>query len=86
MGWDPLENVSPEKWKESLGRFRGETLATCRQCHMARGILSVNSYSHFGMEANALEASTLEREARATIAWKLRQFDWGRLTGLWLAQ
>ena len=53
---------------------------------MARGILSVNSYSHFGTEANALEASTQEREARATIAWKSSQFDWGRLTGLWLAK
>jgi hypothetical protein len=86
MGWDPLENTSPEDWKRNAGRFRSETLATCKQCHLARGILSVNSYSHFGMEANALEASTLEREVRATTAWKSGQFDWGRLTGLWLAK
>jgi hypothetical protein len=86
MGWDPLENTSSEEWQRNARRFRSETLATCKQCHMARGILSVNSYSHFGTEANALEASTQEREARATIAWKSSQFDWGRLTGLWLAK
>jgi hypothetical protein len=83
MGWDPLENSTLDVWQQNFRRYRSETLRTCKQCHTARGILSVNSYAQFGTEANVLEPSTLDREMRATIEWKYRQFDWGRLGGAW---
>lgn len=84
MGVDPFERQSAAVWARNLDRIREETLRTCKMCHMARGILSVNTYAAFGMAANRLNASTLESETNATLAWKSRQFDWGLLRGLWL--
>ena len=81
MGVDPFEHMSASEWDKSRDRLRGQTLKTC-MCHLARGILSVNTYSNFGQAAPKLEGSTLEREASATLRWKSRQFDWGLLKGL----
>jgi hypothetical protein len=89
LGMDPFEQLSAADWvrdHNSVLRdpIRGETLRTCKMCHVyARGILSVHTYAAFGMAANKLDGSTLEREASATLAWKSRQFDWGLLKGLW---
>jgi hypothetical protein len=83
MGWDPFEHMSASEWDRSRDRVRGQTLKTCMTCHLARGILSVNTYSTFGYAASKLDASTVEREMSATLRWKSRQFDWGLLNGLW---
>ncbi len=83
MGVDPFERATAESWARDRNRLRGETLRTCGQCHFARGILSVNTYTGFGMTAVELDASTVDREAEATIAWKQRQFAWGLMKGLW---
>ena len=84
MGVDPFEHMNASKWDSSRDRVRGQTLKTCMQCHLARGILSVNTYSDFGQAASKLDGSTLELETSATVRWKSRQFDWGLLTGLWV--
>lgn len=83
MGADPFEHMSASEWDSSRDRVRGQTLKTCMMCHVARGILSVNTYSNFGHAAPKLDASTLEGETSATLRWKSRQFDWGLLQGLW---
>jgi len=83
MGVDPFERLDADSWARDRDRIRGETLRTCNQCHLARGILSVNTYATFGTSANPLDGSTAEREASATLTWKSRQFDWGLLEGLW---
>jgi hypothetical protein len=83
MGVDPFEHMSASEWDRRRDRMRGQTLKTCMTCHLARGILSVNTYSNFGYAASKLDASTLERETSATLRWKSRQFDWGLLQGLW---
>jgi hypothetical protein len=83
MGVDPFEHMNVSQWVSSRDRVRGQTLKTCMMCHLARGILSVNTYSNFGYAASKLDASTVERETSATLRWKSRQFDWGLLNGLW---
>jgi hypothetical protein len=83
IGVDLFEKLSAADWMRDRDKIRGETLSTCRQCHFARGILSVNAYSKFGMSAIALDISTPERETNATFEWKSAQFDWGLLNGLW---
>jgi hypothetical protein len=83
MGVDPFEYAGNEDWARRRNRLRAETLRTCGSCHVARGILSVNTYTSFGTDAAELDGSTFEREAEATIAWKRRQYDWGLLRGLW---
>jgi hypothetical protein len=83
MGVDPFEHMSASEWDSRRDRVRGQTLKTCMSCHLARGILSVNTYSNFGYAASKLDVSTLERETTATLRWKSRQFDWGLLQGLW---
>jgi hypothetical protein len=83
MGVDPFEHMSASEWDSSRDRMRGQTLKTCMKCHLARGILSVNTYSNFGYAATKLDGSTLEHETSATLRWKARQFDWGLLNGLW---
>lgn len=84
MGVDPFEHMNASGWDRSRDRVRGQTLKTCMKCHLARGILSVNTYSDFGQAAPKLDGSTLERETSATVHWKSRQFDWGLLKGLWV--
>jgi len=84
MGADPFEHMNASEWNSSRDRVRGQTLNTCMMCHLARGILSVNTYSDFGQAAPELDGSTLERETSATVRWKSRQFDWGLLKGLWV--
>lgn len=82
MGVDPFEHGTTEDWAKRRNRLRAETLRTCGSCHIARGILSVNTYTSFGTAAAELDGSTFEREAEATIDWKRRQYDWGLLQGL----
>jgi hypothetical protein len=83
MGVDPFERMSAAEWISRRDRLRGQTLKTCMTCHLARGILSVNTYSDFGAAATKLDSSTLEREVTAALNWKSRQFDWGLMKGLW---
>jgi hypothetical protein len=83
LGGDPFEQRTAAGWASSRDELRGETLRTCRICHQARGILSVNTYAAFRQEAHALDGSTQDREVSATFMWKSRQFDWGLLKGLW---
>jgi hypothetical protein len=35
------------------------------------------------LAANPLDATTADQEESAIREWKLRQFDWGLLVGLW---
>jgi len=81
-GGDPLQ-MSAGDWAAQRDRLRGDTLRRCTACHQFRGILSVNTYSKFGLAANPLDATTPEQEARATRGWKTARFDWGLFTGLW---
>ena len=83
MGVDPFERMSATDWARDRDQVRGETLRTCKKCHVARGILSVNTYASFGTAANKLHDSTLELEADKMLTWKSSQFDWGLLKGLW---
>lgn len=83
MGVDPFEHLSAADWKRDRNPVRGETLRTCKTCHGARGILSVNTYANFGTGANKLSGSTQESETNDTLTWKSSQFDWGLLKGLW---
>jgi hypothetical protein len=83
QGIDPFELIRAADWTRDRNDIRGETLRTCRLCHQTPGILSVNTYGSFGMAANELGSAVLERETGAALAWKSRQFDWGRLQGLW---
>jgi len=83
MGVDPFERLSAEDWASDRNPVRGETLRTCKICHLPRGVLSVNTYAYFGTAAHKLQDSTLEREANEMLTWKSSQFDWGLLKGLW---
>jgi hypothetical protein len=60
------------------------------QCHSAKGIFSVNSYTRslsFSMSsqrpANLFEDKS-DRDTAEAVSWKQRQFDWGLLQGLWM--
>jgi len=83
MGVDPFERLSAADWVRDRNPVRSETLRTCKKCHFARGVLSVNTYASFGRDASRLQESTLEREANEMLTWKASQFDWGLLKGLW---
>jgi hypothetical protein len=95
-GIDPFEGDSrfgssrqPER---DSSRLQSVILNTCMQCHLARGIFSVNSYTRslsFSASsqrpANLAEDNT-DRDTSEAIYWKQRQFDWGLLQGLWMNQ
>jgi len=83
MGVDPFERLSAADWTRDRNSVRSETLRTCKMCHAARGILSVNTYAYFGTAANKLYESTFELEANKMLTWKSSQFEWGLLKGLW---
>ena len=63
-------------------------LSTCRRCHSADGIFSVNSYARPmsdppGTSNPQLLTDTYSwHQEAATVEWKKRQFNWGLLLGL----
>ncbi len=83
--WKPKEPEVPDS-----STFKGTVLESCRTCHAASGIYSVNVYAGlfhprtidppklFNLDAN--------REMGASINWKLEQYSWGLLQGLWHQQ
>ena len=94
MGIDQFEytsrNASNEVEVLDSAKLQSVTLRTCIECHSARGIFSVNSYTRSlsFSESSAQSPANLtpldfNRETMNTIYWKQRQFDWGLLQGLW---
>jgi hypothetical protein len=92
-GIDPFEssahNQSQEQKPRDSATLQTALLGTCFQCHSARGVFSVLSYTGFVGPSHSDRPATLApveiaREARSTIYWKQRQYNWGLLHGLWL--
>ena len=63
-------------------------LSTCKRCHTANGIFSVNTYGRTFSPAVAqdntqlLPATSVGYQGNATALWKTSQFNWGVLRGL----
>jgi hypothetical protein len=93
MGLDAFER-NRGKDTFDVKRWQSSVLGTCRECHAATGIYSVNSFTRFLSlqaftpfgETTHLIESAPEHENEATLDWKLQQFSWGLLQGLWLQQ
>ena len=83
MGADLFELSSAADWARDRELIRAETLRTCFGCHAAPGILSINSYTGFGMAVKPLEGATPDRETGMAIYGKANRYDWGLLQGLW---
>lgn len=64
----------------------GVVLSTCASCHTGNGILSVNTYTRMlgpkTINPQLLPADSADYQGRATMEWKMQQFDWGLLIGL----
>lgn len=61
----------------------------CYQCHSARGLFSVLSYTGFTSPAVTDGPANLHpvdyaTAATATIYWKQQRYDWGLMQGLWM--
>jgi hypothetical protein len=73
-------------------RLQSVILNSCMQCHSAKGIFSVNSYTRslsFSMSSQRPANLYEDKEDHDTVEaiyWKQRQFDWGLLQGLWMNQ
>jgi hypothetical protein len=71
-------------------QLRGSVvLSTCARCHSANGIFSVNTYtgglrsvSRRTINPQLLPADNADYQGRATMEWKMQQFEWGLLRGL----
>ena len=73
---------------EDSAKVQSVLLDHCFECHSDRGIFSVLSYTGFlspppSQQPTDLAPVDAALEARATIYWKQRQFDWGLFQGLW---
>jgi len=67
-------------------QLRGSVvLSTCARCHTANGIFSVNTYTRMlgpaTINPQLLPADSADYQGRATMEWKVQQFDWGLLRG-----
>jgi len=90
MGFDAFENDRGGEAYD-VRQWQSRVLGTCRQCHTATGIYSVNSFTRFlsfsfpppGQTAHLIE-STPVHESEVTVDWKQQQFNWGLLQGLWI--
>lgn len=70
-------------------RLRGlVVMDTCAKCHHQNGIFSVHTYTDFfgprqtNPQLLPVPDNDPDNQARAVVAWKKRQFDWGLLRGL----
>lgn len=90
MGLDPFEWKPNEPQVPDSSTFKGTILESCRTCHFAPGIYSVNVYA--GLFAGLFHPRTnppklynieVNREMDASINWKREQYSWGLLQGLW---
>ena len=87
LGIDPFEWKSDDSQVPDSSTFKSTVLESCRTCHSAPGIYSVNAYvglfhTH-SIEPSQLFNSDANREMDATINWKREQYSWGLLQGLW---
>ena len=83
LGIDPFEDV-----QYAQEDFRSGVIESCRSCHTAIGIYSVNSYNSGSFQPRLLDHPELYNSdandvTRAAIGWKLGRFEWGLLQGLW---
>jgi hypothetical protein len=90
-GFDPFEWKPAEPQAPDSSTFKSTVLESCRTCHAAPGIYSVNVYAGIfaglfrpnPMEPPQLFNSDANREIDASINWKREQYSWGLLQGLW---
>ena len=78
----------PSPLPQDSAKVQRVILETCFECHSDRGIFSVLSYTGFlspppSQRPADLAVTGIDRQSKATIYWKQRQFDWGLLQGLW---
>ena len=90
MGIDPFEWKSNEPQVPDSSTFKGTVLESCRTCHSAPGIYSINVYAglfaglfHHSIDPHQLFNLDTKRETDAAIDWKREQYSWGLLQGLW---
>jgi hypothetical protein len=90
MGVDPFEMERFGRNRQPEGDSSGVqevVLDTCRNCHSARGIFSVNCYTRSLSSSPRAPANLVEdvtdHDQTEAIYWKQRQYDWGLLQGLW---
>jgi hypothetical protein len=90
MGVDPFEMERFGRNRQPEGDSSGVqevVLDTCRNCHSARGIFSVNCYTRSLYSSPRAPANLVEdvtdHDQTEAIYWKQRQYDWGLLQGLW---
>jgi hypothetical protein len=65
-------------------------LSTCARCHSQDGIFSVNSYTRLlsldrTLNPQLLPTDNFDYQRTLTEEWKKRQFNWGLLRGLLVA-
>jgi hypothetical protein len=86
-GIDAFEYRSAQERERDSSRLTAVLLNTCMQCHSARGIFSVNSYTRALSSSPRAPASLAEdvlgQDKSEAIYWKQRQYDWGLLQGMW---
>jgi len=89
LGIDPFESAFASRDQEPAkdsSKLQNVELDTCLSCHMAPGIFSVNSYTHFlVLPTSVADLTAVEdaKEATPGIFWKQSQSSWGLLQGLW---
>jgi hypothetical protein len=87
LGIDPFERKSSEPQVPDSSTFKSAVLESCRTCHSAPGIYSVNVYAgifhHRSIDPPQLFNFDANREMDASINWKREQYSWGLLQGLW---
>jgi len=86
-GIDPFEEELNESTVRDSATFKGTVLESCRTCHAATGIYSVNVYAGLfhprTIDTPVLWESDINLPTHAAMNWKLEQYSWGLLQGLW---
>lgn len=86
-GFDPFEWKSDDSQVPDSSTFKGTVLESCRTCHVARGIYSVNVYAGMfhtrSIDPPQLFNLDADDEMKAVLGWKREQYSWGLLQGLW---
>jgi hypothetical protein len=86
-GFDLFEWKSNDPKVPDSSTFKTMVLESCRTCHVAPGIYSVNVYAGL-FHARSIDSPQLFNidaihEVNASMNWKREQFSWGLLQGLW---
>lgn len=90
VGFDFFEGISGRRQpQDSAHVFRDSPplLNDCATCHGGHGIYSVNSYTRLfsprSISPPKLYPSDIKSVTDSAIDWKLTQYNWGLLQGLW---